>query len=190
MKLAHKLLCGVAAAAVIVLSSSAMAQTVVTFDDLTGQGVLADGYGGITWGGEWSYYDANQNPYNPASGLERIYSYTQNASFSFASAVQFDGAYVAGAPFGPGGLTTVAFELFDSGTLVDTVSLNPSSTPTFLATNYSGLVTDVVVIATPGYFVLDNVTYTGASTPAPEPASLAALGMGLVAVGLVRRRRV
>jgi len=60
--------------AVALLASGAASAAVVNFDDLSGSGVVADGYGGINWGGVWTYYDSPQPPYTPSSGLERVYT--------------------------------------------------------------------------------------------------------------------
>ena len=48
-----------------VLVPQAAQATVVNFDSLTGSGIVADGYGGITWGSNWTFGDFIQPPYNP-----------------------------------------------------------------------------------------------------------------------------
>ena len=47
---------------------------VVNFDSLSGSGLVPSPYGGINWLDNWSYYDSVQDPYNPASPPERIYT--------------------------------------------------------------------------------------------------------------------
>jgi hypothetical protein len=171
--------------------------TVVTFDDLTGSGQLADGYGGITWNGDWSYYDAPQGQYTPASGAERIFNspngggdYVQDDAFNFTHPVVFKGAYFSGYD-----ITDVTFLLYDGGTLVGTSSsLAPSATPTFLSSGYSGLV-DKVVVNDSGYeglfdyYVMDNVTFQTGGIPEPATWAMTLLGVAMIGGGLRMARR-
>lgn len=187
---------GVVLGSLIGASSMAEAGTVVVnFDDLTGAGTVADGYGGINWGGEWAYYDAAQSPYTPASQFTRVYgvdpitgSYAAAPSFTFGTNVVFDGAYFSGADFSP-----VYFNLYLNGNLVHTsATLTPSDVPAFLDSGYSGQVDKVTVIpADPGYYVMDNVTYDTINA-VPEPSSVVMLGAGGLALvlGAARRRGV
>jgi hypothetical protein len=196
----HKMLrygvVAVALGGLIGSSPTAEAGTVVVdFDDLTGSGSVADGYGGINWGGEWEYYDSNDPPYTPASFPTRVYGvdangdYNPAASFTFSTSVEFQGAYFAGYD------TPVNFELYLNGTLVHTsASIVPSSTPAFLASGYSGPVDMVTVITNAGantvLYVMDDVTYNTLSS-VPEPSSVVMLGMGGLglALGAVSRRQ-
>jgi hypothetical protein len=182
---------GVAALA----ASQASAATVVNFDDLTGNGTLADGYHGITWNGAWNYYDSPQYPYTPASGLERIFNNSiilgppTDAGFSFSAPVVFNGAAFSGYPN-----TDVSFDLYLGATLVHTSSsLAPTSTPAFLSSGYSGLVDRVVIRdAGPadvlGSFVVDNVTF-GPAGSVVEPAAWAMLLVGFTGLGALLRSR-
>lgn len=174
----------------LMLGSFASAATVCTFDSFTGTGTVPTGYCGINWAGEWQYYDTPQDPYNPASGTERIYT-TGNApsgEFFFSTPTTFNGAYFSGYSniVGP---NEVNFYLYLAGNLVGTSgTLIPTNVPTWLASGYSGKVDEVLVFSNQalGYFVMDNVTYNGAT---PEPGSLLLMGSGvLAAVGSLRRR--
>ncbi|WP_321472403.1 PEP-CTERM sorting domain-containing protein [uncultured Paludibaculum sp.] len=166
--------------ALLVCAFSATAPAaVLTFEDLTGSGVVPIDYAGVTWDGFWSYYDSPQDPYNPASGVERVYNYGTR-QFAFATPVVFNGAYFAGTD-------NLQYDLYLTGGLVaSSGSIELSSTPTFLASGYSGLIDEVRVNATPGYFVMDDVTFNASAVP--EPTSIGLVGLGLAGL-LVRRFR-
>ncbi|MEH2002023.1 MAG: PEP-CTERM sorting domain-containing protein [Nostoc sp.] len=172
----------------LAISTSANASTVVTFDDLTGDNLLVpDGYGGIQWDNNWIYYGFEQNPFNPESIPNRIYGNygkwngPSSIPFYFASPVIFDGGYIAGSDAS----VPASFSLYNGGTLQATsASLTPFSTPTFLSSDYTGLVDEVRVNWNNNTTVLDNVTYHTAAVP--EPASLIGL-LGLGAFGITSK---
>jgi hypothetical protein len=119
--------------------------TVVTFDNLSSAGVVADGYGGIIWNGNWTAYSEVQPPFTAASTPYRVYD-LDGDSFNFASPVTFDGAAFAG-----DASATVQFQLSLDGTVVaESAVLAPTSVPAFLASGYSGKVDQVEVLSPPG----------------------------------------
>lgn len=177
------------------LAAPAAQATVVTFDDLSGVGAVADGYGGITWGNNWSHDVENGDPYNANSPFQRSYANAvdfdtsfQATSFSFLTDAVFGGAYFAG--YGPSlGHAPVFFELFLDGLSMSiSASLDVNAMPTFLGAGYSGLIDTVVVWGDAGYYVMDDVTYTTAA-PVPVPAALPMLLLALGGLGVVARRR-
>ena len=134
--------------------------------------------------GNWNYYDGAQPPYNPFSPPERVYDFVGTAPIDFSSPTVFNGAYFSGYSY-----VTVTFELFNGVNLVWTsATLAPSATPTWLASGYSGLMTEVDVVSpSPDFFVMDDFTYGGSSTP--EPGTLGLLATGAIgALGVIRRR--
>jgi hypothetical protein len=180
--------------AVALGAAGAAGATVVTFDDLAADGVVADGYGGIIWGGNWDNYSEEQPPYTPSSPSMRVYSDYNlgccdqgDTNFYFAAPVVFDGAFFAGN--GPhDGFAPITFGLYEGGVLVHTSNaLDATDTPQFLASGYAGLVDEVRVNGTRDLFVMDDVTYTAA--PAPEPAVWALIIAGFGLAGAVLRRR-
>jgi hypothetical protein len=176
-------------------ASQGAAARVLTFEDLSGPGIVPNGYHGIAWHGQWTYYDSPDYPYTAASGDERIfnmdadYDQAQDAAFDFKAPVVFNGADFAGHP-----VTNVSFELYLGGSLVHTSgALAPQEVPAFLASGYSGLV-DRVVVHDSGYFgvydyyVMDNVTFSPTAGVA-EPGAWAMMLAGFGGLGVVLRSK-
>lgn len=185
-----------AGALVVLLTLAARpgsAQTVETFEGFgsCNNSTLMGVFNGIDYMKQFICYAYSQPPYNPVSPPNRIRwnvpgGPVTDAFFSFLSPTTFQGAYFAGS--GP----SVFFELYSSNTLVATSAvLASSSTPTFLATNYNGIVDKVRVVGNGNQIILDNLTWGGANpnSVVPEPATMTLLATGLVGMVAARRRR-
>jgi hypothetical protein len=171
--------------ALVATAAANAAPIVLNFDDLNGFGSLPTNYGGLTWSSNWNYYEDFQPPYNPASPTQRTYInfLSGSGSFDFPEPVQFLGASFAGFDF-----EDITFDLFLDGNYVgSSATLNPTGTPTFLSSGYTGAVDRVVVnFPAGGYAVMDDVTFQAV----PEPISLLVFGGLIVGGGLVARKRL
>ncbi len=173
----------------------ATASTVITFDDLSGFGTLADGYAGVKWDNNFSYYDSPQFPYTAESDPERIFSnysihtagLTDSLTFYVGAGSVFDGAYFAGA-----GLGTVTITTYLGGLLQSTsTSIVTTGIPQFLASGYAGSIDEVRFTGDNGFYVADNLTFDTLVPyqAVPEPASLTLMIAGLAMIGTSLRRR-
>lgn len=183
LHLLRTLLAGAALAACL---PSAMA-TVLNFDDIA-DGTLPLNYGGLDWStAGWTVFSTPAAPYTPHSGTGRVTTgfMADDASsvIRFGKSTSFDGAYFAGL-----GGALLSFDLLLNGQLVhSSVTLDPSATPSFLASGYAGLVDTVMVrSANHGEYVMDDFSFAQA---VPEPETYAMLLGGLLVVGSIARRR-
>jgi hypothetical protein len=174
-----------------VCAHASAARIIVEFEDLSGTGLIADGYGGINWNDNFSFYDTAEAPFTPNSGSTVAFSnyaktepgtqFTQ--AFSFASPVLFEGAYFSGNPF------TLALDYYLGGVRVGGIAIVTSATPTFLA-GLPTAVDEVRVTGNTGNWVMDDVTYeTVVPSAVPEPATWAMMIAGFGLAGAAARRR-
>ena len=162
--------------------------TVLTFDDVATDGLVAANYGGLDWSaGDWFAFGGEQAPFTPHSGSVRIASGFGDADAATAIGLgagkTFQGAWFAGYDD-----VDVTFKLYEHGTLVATsATLDTSATSTWLASGYTGLVDEVIVSsADQGAWVMDDLTFSRA---VPEPGSMALMTAGLLALAVTARRR-
>ena len=163
--------------------------TVLTFDDIATDALVAPNYGGLDWSaGDWFAFGGEQAPFTAHSGSGRITSGFGDADVATAIGLgggkTFQGAWFAGYDD-----VNVTFELYEHGTLVATsATLGTSARPTWLASGYAGLVDEVIVAsADQGAWVMDDLAFSKA---VPEPGSMALMTGGLlVLVAAAARRR-
>lgn len=164
--------------------------TVLTFDNLNipDRSAVPDGYGGVTWNGNWLLFTDGYAPYIPASPPNSTYLNYNALPAAFTAPINFGAPVVFnGADFSGYSSANVTFELYLNGTLEHTSStLTASGAPTYLSSGYSSLVNEVDVVTNQsGYFVMDNFTFIGV----PEPATWVMLILGMSTVGAILRRR-
>lgn len=214
----HKKLLGAVALAALATTGQVSQAAVLTFDDLIGTGpqgpafdwFKAD-YNGFKFGNNstltntWFHTDETDLPiplpeYTPVSGNR--YASTcqpdptacpthigtiQEATLPITSAIDFvfNGAFFSG-------YDTISYKLYNNGSLVHTsaesADLGGTGVPLFVASGYNGLVDEVVVYGSQGFFAMDNFTYN--VTSVPEPGSLALVALAGLAGVAVRRKRV
>lgn len=178
---------GMTLAAATFIASAAHAK-VLSFDDIGTDGTVPANYGGLDWSSAgWSVFSGEQAPYTPHSGDWRVTTSwggtDAGSEIRFTSPSVFNGAWFAGY-----GDATVTFELYAGGALVATsATLDPSASPSFLASGYSGLI-DAVRVSSPyhTFFVMDDFSFTPA---VPEPGTYLMMLVGLAAVTATARRR-
>lgn len=182
--------------------------SIINFDDLADYTSLQDSYyDGVYFGDAYTsgfqdgYFMANSDPTyaTPKSGSTYIFNAYGPDSlwFDFGVDVQFTGAWFTSA----GNATSTALQVRftdDKGDVSQWLSLTRA--PQFLAANFAAA--QIVTIERQGgqgdnqWYALDDVTYQQAvapsgpppTNPVPEPATLAILAVG--AVALLRRRHV
>ena len=162
--------------------------TVLTFEDIAGDGPVAANYGGLDWShGDWSVFGGEQAPFTAASGSMRIatgFGDDDSASaIGLGAGKTFQGAWFAGYED-----VTVTFKLYDHGALVATsTTLATSAKPTWLDSGYTGLVDQVIVASNAqDGFSMDDFTF---ATAVPEPASTALMAAGLLTLAATAIRR-
>lgn len=207
MKLVTKLL---ATLALMVAASSVQAQ-VITFDDIginssyVGFGNIT--YSGLSWGTGWfaesnsQYSTQYGNTYGAVSGEYAAFNGYGYLEVSVGGGVfDFNGAYFTG--WGSQDTaqsytsSTITVEGYNSGSLVG------NATMVLGATGYNWLQADLLGIdslkfiasGSSQWWLMDDMTINVAASntsnnSVPEPASLALMGLGLIGMGFLGRKK-
>jgi hypothetical protein len=200
----------------VCLHVEATASTIVSFDDFQGTGHVPNGYGGIIWGGGWTYYDYGDryDIYKRHSGAQRIYadrlldpsipSSNNHPRVPVMRAQASAPLELHPTPVGSsqvrwslrvhGSQGTVSTRCAINSTMVPTtyttvVGNGPPVAPDFFACPYSGPVTRGEIEQGSIYWVLDDTQYSSGSSPVLEPASLALLGLACGEIGMMLKKR-
>lgn len=86
------------------------------------------------------------------------------------------------------GLDQIQYQLLNNGVVVHTSGIfNLAEAPAFLASGYAGLIDEINILGTQGFYAMDDFTYNQAAV-VPEPSGLALL-LAAAGAGLVASRR-
>jgi len=146
---------------------------------------------GVTFGPSCYFYPEDSN-YPASSGVSSAYCYPLPEQIDFSSAVSNVGAYFNAYDH------DIIFSAFGAGGLIGRITISETTPPIpggpqydgplYYELPYSGI--EYVTLSTFGsgeYYNFDDLTFTSS---VPEPGTLALFGIGLLGMGLSRRRKV
>ena len=175
--------------ALVLLSPMAANATQITidFEGQTPFDAIGSTYAsqGVTFGPSCYFYPEDSN-YPASSGVNSAYCDPLPEQIDFSSAVSNVGAYFNAYE------DDITFSAFGAGGLIGSITISettqPNPAPLYYELSYSGI--EYVTLSTFGsseYYNFDDLTFTSS---VPEPGTLALFGIGLLGMGLSRRRKV
>ena len=193
----RKILGSLFVATAIAVSAHAAVVT-LDFEDLSGLGELPLNYHGLTFentgtGGQgWAYYNTVNPPYNPSSGVERIYNTTpgglrdNNNRILFNQNVTFLGLWMAGFSQGQqvigyvGGVPTY---------FTTPLPNNNAQFGSFINVSWAGVDAISVSGVNGDYYILDGIKFDTGTVP-ETAGTLTLLGGVVLLLESARRRFV
>jgi hypothetical protein len=191
-----KTLCALIAGATLALAGAAHAG-ITNFDELATAGDFASlndisPYAGLTWSADWYAGDTTIDGY--ANGAHSGANYAVNGfgssemSISSAAGFNFAGAWFAtpqGSDDKAGWINITAYDASNQ-VIGSTGNVAIGDSYQWVGAAFHN-VSLLSITRDTGWYVMDD--FTTAAAPVPEPGTPLMLGMGLLALGLVRRLR-
>jgi len=191
-----KILCALIAGASLMLAGAAQAgvigfENVATGGDFTSLSDL-NPYAGLNWSSDWYAGDNSIGGYGNAAHSGTNYAVngfgSDAASVSSATGFNFSGAWFAtpaGGSDKAGWINISAYDTLNQ-LIGSTGNIAIDDTYQWVAASFSNVATLTITRDT-GWYVMDDFT-TVAATSVPVPATPLLLGIGMLALGLGRRR--
>lgn len=184
----------VALAAVALAAPAHAVVKVIDFDDIVGTDIkLADGYGGVHWGGKFLAYDQAEGPvFTPHSGTGAAYFNYVNggmtAGLLYTQSILFDADVIFNGAWFSGDQRSVELSFYQDGEWRGATTIYTNGVPAF-ASGYAGAIDEVRIRGGAGNFIMDDFAYdTEIPAAVPEPAAWALMLGGFGMIGSLARR--
>jgi len=154
---------------------------VLDFEDLSGFGPLPANYAGLSWDANWNYYDFSQPPYNPSSGVVRIYTHRFGGWIDFGADVTFQGSWVASLDVGQ----EMYWEGYHNGAKIFESAHLSGGAQNFINVNWPGVDYVNFVSTSFDYFVIDDVKFNHTDRVPDSSSTAVNLALALGLLGLI-----